>query len=169
MTYPELRAKAKSGDVILLEGNGFVSKIIRAATGQSISHIAVLVWLADGLFIAEMVEGVGFQLSPASQRIPALKGIVYFGAAPKVVQDQHGKVVQCVIGYRADKKKQKYGYASLLKVWWAQLWHKEYKTRQKVCSTFVQEIWECCGFNFAQTADPGDYVGLCQYISKVER
>jgi len=168
MNYDEMRTRALSGDVILLEGTGFVSKAIRVLTGQSISHIALLVWMEGGLFIAEMVEGNGYVITPASQRLKTLKGIVYFGAAPKVVTVEPEKVLAQVLEYRADKKKQQYGYLSLLKVWWAQLVHKSYTPTRKVCSTFVQETWQECGFTFAQTADPGDFMGHCRYVVKME-
>ena len=168
MTYEDVRKRAQSGDLVLLEGNGFVSKAIRVLTGQSISHVAMLVWLHDGLFIAEMTEGNGYQLTPASQRVGSMAGIIYYGEAPKVVQAKPGCIVEQVSLYRADKKRQRYGYLSLVKIWWAQLWHKSYTPARKVCSTFVQETWEKCGYHFAQTADPGDFVGICQYVARIE-
>jgi len=168
MTYAEVRERAKNGDVLLLEGSGFVSKFIRVFTGQSISHVAALVWLEDGLFIAEMIEGTGYQLKPASERIKGYKGIVYFGEAPKVIHDNPDCVKSKILAYRADKSKQEYGYFSLLSVWWAQIRHEQMKVKKKVCSTFIQEIWEGCGYKFKQLADPGDYVNLCQSIAKID-
>ncbi|HMM59450.1 MAG TPA: hypothetical protein PKC25_04875, partial [Candidatus Rifleibacterium sp.] len=102
MIYSDLREIAKTGDIILLGGTGVVSRIIRVLTGQSISHVAALFWLDGGLFIAEMVEGVGYQIVPASQRLSAMKGIVYFGQAPKVVQDDPDSIMRVISLYRAD-------------------------------------------------------------------
>lgn len=169
MTYPELREQAQNGDVILLEGSGFVSKFIRVFTGQSISHVALLVWLDSGLFIAEMIEGVGYQIKPASERIPAYKGIVYYGKAPKVVNDSPGCILKSVLEYRADKSKQRYGYFTLFSVWWSQIRHKNIEVKKKVCSTFIADVWNWCRFKFSETPDPGNYVNLCQFISKVDR
>lgn len=168
MIYSDLREIAKTGDIILLEGTGIVSRIIRVLTGQSISHVAALFWLDGGLFIAEMVEGVGYQIVPASQRLSAMKGIVYFGSAPKVVQDATDSIMGVICSYRTDKTKQGYGYLSLIKVWWAQIRRKPYRTRGKVCSTFVQELWESAGYHFDQLADPGDYVRRCRYVARLE-
>lgn len=167
MTYGDVRSIAKNGDVLLVEGSGFISKFIRVFTGQSISHVGMFVWLKNGLFIAEFVEGTGYQIKPASEQILTYEGILYFGKAPEPISINQDCVKSEVLAFRSDKSKQKYGYLSLLKVWWAQLWHAQYEVREKVCSTFVQHVWNKCGYNFKQLADPGDFIGLCQYTSRI--
>ena len=167
MNYSEMRLAAKTGDILLVEGKGFFSRLVRVVTGESISHVALLFWLDGGLFVAEMIEGKGYQILPASQWFPAA-GPVLFGCAPQVVQDLPKTILRTIAKYRDNKKQQRYGYCSLLKVWWAQVTGKQIKVHQRVCSTFVQDVWEQCGFHFKQTADPGDYLGLCRFISAME-
>jgi hypothetical protein len=168
MTYSEMRQLAQTGDVLLVEGKGFFSKMVRVVTGESISHVALLFWLDGGLFVAEMIEGKGYQIMPASQWFPRAAGPVLFGAAPVSVQSRGDTILAIIASYRDTKKKQRYGYLSLLKVWWAQITGQQIKVHQRVCSTFVQDVWEQCGFHFAQLADPGDYLALCRYVCAVE-
>lgn len=168
MIYSEMRLSAKTGDLLLVKGKGFFSQMVRVVTGESISHVALLFWLDGGLFVAEMIEDNGYQILPASQWFPGAAGPVLFGCAPKVVQDCPKTILGTIARYRDDKKRQRYGYLSLLKVWWAQITGKQIKVHQRVCSTFVQDVWEQCGFHFQQTADPGDYLGLCRFISAME-
>lgn len=167
MTYNELRDSIKTGDVLLLEGRHFFSRIVRVFTGQQASHVALFVWLDDGLWIAEMLTSSGYTLTPASDRIPQISDQMYLGVAPAVVRDGASAAKSVVMKYRERGKR--YGFYSLLKVWWAQLWQSRPDTEQRVCSTFVQEVWEACGFKFNQLADPGDFFRLCEYTIPVKR
>ena len=70
MNYQQLRQKAKTGDVILHEGDSIGSRILRIGTASNYSHVALLywkgnsLWLVDGkqnsLWIAEMKPGSGY-------------------------------------------------------------------------------------------------------------
>lgn len=168
MTYQDARPNIKTGDILLVQGSAFFSKIIRTLTGESFSHVALLHWRDDGLWVAEFVEGTGYQLMPASQWMAGrVKDTVFWGVAPKVVQADPADILKLIDSYRADKSKQGYGYLSLFTVLWAQITGKDYKPAQKVCSTFVQAAWESTGYHFNQTADPGDYLDLCQAIQPI--
>lgn len=164
MTYEEIRKIAKTGDVLLLQGTSFISKIIRVFTAQQFSHAALLWWWNDGLYIAEMYEGIGFQIMPASQKIAEMQGQVYFGRAPKQVEDKADTVEAFINAYRDDKSRQGYGYFSLLKVWWSQVTGKDLQSREKVCSTFVEAAWASAGFRCDDLESPG---GLVPYLQSL--
>lgn len=161
LAYQELRAIAGDGDVLLVEGRGWVSAFIRALTGQSISHVAILLWFGQHLFVAEMKEFHGYRLRPASLWIAdALSaGTVYYGAAPRPVSVAVGAVPRVALSYRNNR----YSYASLFSVWLAQILRRKVPGGL-VCSTFVQRVWETCGYHFDQTADPGDYLRMCEFV-----
>jgi hypothetical protein len=155
-----MRDKALSGDVLLVEGRGLVSRLIRALTGQNISHVAMLLWIGETLWVAEMKEFTGYRLRPASLWVADAmqSSVIYYGFAPAEVKAE--QVKDSAFKFRNEK----YSYLSLLKVWLAQLLRKK-TNAGLVCSTFVQRCWEACGVEFKQTADPGDYMRLCTYTT----
>ncbi len=164
--YAALRDEMRSGDLFLVEGRGVISTLIRVLTGQQLSHVALLVWIDGGLWVAEMREFVGFQLRPASLWLEDISGAghtVYYGRAPRRVRESP-LVKETALGFRS----QGYGYLSLLQVWWAQLRRTRLRPRGVVCSTFVQRCWEAAGIAFSQTADPGDFLRLCDGIEAIE-
>lgn len=164
--YLDVRAKAKTGDVLMVEGRGLISILIRMFTGEKISHIGLLVWIGEALFVAEFREFKGFQLLPASLWVDDCfedGSNVYYGRAPSEVRDNSETISKSVFNYRA----QPYGYASLFKILAAQIFRINIGLRRLVCSTFVQKMWMSEGYVFERNSDPGDYVELCDYVSKV--
>ena len=166
MHYQTMRNQAKSGDVLLVEGQGIVSRLIRALTGQNISHVAMLLWFGNNLFVCEMKEFTGYRLRPASLWVDDVLGSgdrLYYGLMPKRWQgNPHDeligkKIANAALAYR----NRSYSYSTLMSVWWAQITRKK-TSAGLVCSTFVQRCWEACGLEFKQTADPGDYMHLCE-------
>lgn len=61
-----IQAKIQSCDILLASGNYFVSKIIKAATRSTWSHVGVIYRIDDlgGYFVAEAVESTGIRLVP---------------------------------------------------------------------------------------------------------
>ena len=157
MKYSEVREHAANGDLLLLEGKGPVGRFIRVVTGQQISHVAMLLWLDEGLWVAEM-RNAGYSFAPASQRIPEMQeqGIVYWGKAPRQVRNRPIHIHEKALSFRGSR----YSWWSLVTVWCAQVLKRQ-MPRNLVCSTFVEKVWEAAGWNFHQTPDPGDFVPLC--------
>lgn len=164
MHYREMRDKACNGDVLLLEGHGWVGTLIRVLTGQSFSHVALLLWIDNGLWVAEMKELHGYRLMPASHWLEnTMHGAhVYWGAAPDMVRTRHIVVKEEAFKYR----NQRYSYISLFTVWLSQILRRKVASKL-VCSTFVQRVWSACGFQFEQTPDPGDYLHLCSSVTRL--
>ena len=162
MNYADIRHLVRDGDVLLVKRRGFVSGAIRALTGESYNHVAMLVWL-DGLWVAEYREFVGFQLLPASQWLEQADGTVWWGTAPV---RGHKRLKGTVLAYRDDSPP--YGYWTLAKVWWSQIRNKPGEGGD-VCSTWIQRMWEAVGFEgFRRLADPGDVAEVCHSLTPVQ-
>jgi hypothetical protein len=168
MKYEDLRPQIQTGDVLLCRGNSFVSKAIEGFTGPD-SHIAVFVWIGDGLFIAQEYEGVGFQVLPASQEI-ACYDKCFLGIAPSPIRGNNKPMLDCISKYRVTPSLQPYGYATLAKVLLAHQTGIEISpdSVQGVCSTFAQQVWMSAGYQFETLADPSDFEIFCAGIVAIE-
>lgn len=160
MDYDALRRQAKTGDLLLLEGRDLVGTLVRVLTGQQISHVAMLIWLRDGLWVAEM-RNAGYALTPASQRVPELAadGQVYWGMAPGAIRALEAVVARKILSFRGAR----YSWWSLITVWAAQLIRRRMPGRL-VCSTLVERAWASAGMAFLQTPDPGDFMRYCASV-----
>ena len=165
MTYEEIRARAVNGDVVGVKGTGVFSKVIQVMTKEEYSHVAMFVWHGTGLWLYEFVEGRGYQCTPASQWFEIRsKQKIFFGKAPVTVRGKPDEVLRASSSFRyGGNLIKRYGVLSLVKVWFAQIIKKDIPTHQKVCSTFIQFVWEACGFDLKQTADPGDIMRISTY------
>ncbi|MGE4544216.1 MAG: hypothetical protein AB7D06_08905 [Pedobacter sp.] len=168
MTQADLTKRAKTGDVLLVKSDGTIGKLIRCLTGESYSHVAVLVWVPGQygfeLLVYEFVEGVGHQtMSLADWMDRRQDQTLFYGVAPDPVHQYPTKARAAAEYYRtAPLLKRSYGYLSLAKVWLSQLFECRIPVRQKVCSTFAQEVWRLAGYDaIGRTADPGDIAQHC--------
>jgi len=165
VNYAELREQARTGGVILIEGRSFVSRVIRAATGQNISHVALLYWEDEALMLAEMREFKGYVMSPASQRLQNdMKNChVYYGSPPDIVVDSP-KLREAIFSARTKN----YGYMSLFKVLWSQFRATKTPPKDLVCSTYIAMVWTSAGYKFIGSPDPGDYMRLCTSVTALD-
>ncbi|MEZ5571192.1 MAG: hypothetical protein R3E64_04135 [Halioglobus sp.] len=161
MNYADFRHLAETGDLLLLEGRGLFSTPIRMITGQQASHVAILLWIADGLWVAEM-RGQGYTLMRASQRVSEMgeHGQVYWGKAPYRLRWQVNEVRDAALSYRGYR----YSWWTLITVWLSQVTRRRMPSNL-VCSTLVQRVWSAAGFQFTQTPDPGDFFKLCAAVT----
>jgi len=157
--YEELRDQIKTGDLLLVDGNGFVSDVIEKVTGGRFSHVAVIFRLGDGLFIAEEWEGIGFQIMPLSQKLAQVDGRPFLGIAPEVVRANPGAVMAEIGEYRATPSLQPYGYGTLVKVAAADdLGAKiDPEKVQAVCSVFAERCYIRAGLKFPSLLSPSDF------------
>jgi hypothetical protein len=176
MNLSELKKRASNGDVLLVKSDSAIGKLIRVFTGESYSHVAVLIWVpgarGNDLMIYEFVEGVGHQTLSLDAWLKDRDGqILSFGVAPDPVPASPVKVRAAAEYYKtASLLQRSYGYLSLVKVWLSQLIQCRIPVRQKVCSTFTQEVWRCSGYDgITRTADPGDIAEHCQTLYPIWR
>ena len=154
MEYSKARRHMMSGDVLMVKGRGVISSLIRALTGESISHVAMILRMPKGVFVVEMKEFIGWRMMPASQWMEKnKKKIVLWGKTPS-----HQRGAYCFESFAMLQRARKYSYWTLLTIWFSQI------TRLKapnnlVCSTFVQKAWKNCGYDMGkQVADPGNFL-----------
>jgi len=159
-TYETIRHLIQDGDAFLVKRRGFVSGAIRALTGESYNHVALVVWLDEAAMVAEMREFRGFQITPASQWIKQQDGLVWWGQSPVRGSECIRRDVLLTRDLKPD-----YSYLTLIRVWWSQLRNLPGKGGP-VCSTWVQRIWEGNGYDgFTRLADPGDIAEHCRYLT----
>ena len=175
MNYSDARKRIKTGDVILVAGKSWISKIIKFLTGESYSHIAMFVWMGDNLWISEMREFRGYQWLPASQwiAINSAGADLVWGHAPQAVLNNSDKVRDYALDERMPLAR--YGYSQLIKVFLSRFfacWDNDPETRgmPAVCSTYIQSQWSACGVKFKyRYADPGDFEKLATGSIKLEK
>ncbi|ACL71527.1 hypothetical protein Tgr7_0429 [Thioalkalivibrio sulfidiphilus HL-EbGr7] len=163
--YPFLREHARSGDVLLVRGRGLGSLLIRVLTGESVSHVAALIWLDGALWVAEIRESRGYVLTPASLWIPdRLEGgaNLWWGQMPWCIGDETA-IEHAALHYRH----RRYGYLSLLRVWLHQFLRIRRRTIGLVCSTFVARLWEEAGYEWRTTPTPGAFMAACRSLRRV--
>lgn len=163
-------AGIKTGDLLLVDGEGLVSEIIEVVTGGHLSHVGVFFWEYGRLKIAEFWEPNGYQDNLASVRLPQIAGKMYLGTAPDVVHDTPEDVLEEVMVYRDNKNLDAYGFETLAKVAACDdLGVKILPTSvQPVCSVFAQRCWVKCGIKFDTLLSPSDMGCYCKTVIALE-
>jgi hypothetical protein len=69
LTYAELRAQVRTGDIAICSGTQLFSRAIRWATGSPWSHVALILRIEefDRVFVLEAVERIGVRTLPLSR------------------------------------------------------------------------------------------------------
>jgi hypothetical protein len=171
MAYGAARLIFHDGDVLLVSGMGPVSVFLRVATGSDFSHVGMLIQFEGGWWVAEMKEGEGFQMVPASQWVHGyLKGkaMVWHGEAPAAIRGAI-QIHEAALRMRAkdEKKPVRYGWTSLPLVWISHLLGRRIPTATKVCSTFVGACWAAAGFRWSKTPTPGVVARECSRMTRL--
>lgn len=173
MKYEDLRSRIRTGDILGFHGTTLLSRTIELLTGKkdldSWSHVGVFYWDGPGLWVAQEYEGTGFGCYPASQligRFMAERGVCFWGAAPRSVEENTVGVAELIATYRVTPSLRPYGYGSLLKVLFDE--HVDPNSVQAVCSIFAQQTWERCGYTFSKLMSPEDFKPLLTDITVIQ-
>lgn len=163
-SYSYIRQRIDTGDVLLVKSRKIVSVLIRMFTAESFNHVAMLITNQSGVWVVEMREGKGFQLMPASQWFEInKKSVIHWGKCPlkSTAVNSHVSLRgnhRCLESRAMQARGEKYSYWTLFAVWWSQLTGRKVKNGL-VCSTFIQKVWEQCGYRMGEkAADPADFV-----------
>lgn len=159
MNYLEMKQVARTGDLVLCKDRTLIGILIRIFTAESFNHVAVLVWLDKGLWIAEMTSHAGFNLVPASEWFEARRNSeLLYCQAPGSVHKEEEIILKKI--FMARSRKYRYSFLTLVRVWFSQIFNRHINGLL-VCSTFAQDLWESTGFSrFKRLADPGDLLLL---------
>lgn len=156
--YPELRRNVRTGDILAVKG----SLLVRVFTGETYSHVALILRLRGGVWVAEYRERKGYQLLRLSEWVRQNRKAQYWwGSAPVEVFKNPDKVVDAAIQFRGHS----YSYWTLIMVWLSQLFRRKMPGKF-VCSTFVQRVWETTDWKLKppKLADPGDIAAACRSL-----
>lgn len=151
MTYKDFLLNAQTGDILATCTNIFV----RVTTGESYSHVAMLVWIKGELFVAEQHELHGFRVIPITEWVEGKEQFT-FGQAPEGIRGNI-KLVLEVKNY-PKKRPTRYGWFVLLLVWLSQVTGIKFPRIHDVCSTFLAIMWDSLQPTFSGNPDPGTVV-----------
>ena len=149
--YGALRGQLRTGDLLFASGDAWVSKIIRAATHSTWSHVGLVVVLDEWqrVLLLESVENAGVRLAPLSNylreyrrgRRPypgrAVLARVTGGEALGTAIAQHG----CTLLTRP------YDRIEIARVVWRLLAGRSRRVRDRafVCSELVEDCYRAAG------------------------
>lgn len=155
MTYEEFLLTAQTGDVLATCSNTFV----RVLTGESFSHVAMVLKNKDNLFVAEQVETHGYRIVTLEEWIKG-KAQFTFAQAPKDIRGSL-EVFRAAYTY-PEKISSHYGWLTLFVVWLSQLTGIKFPKYHDVCSTFIARMWAAERVIFMGNPDPGSIVRACE-------
>lgn len=166
MLYSTIRQEhAETGDLFVIQGKGIVSRMIRAFTGQSFSHVGVLAFLDENktcLMVVEMREFRGWQTMRASDWYEDATedgALVFYVKRPPEATDSIE-----MFDYLFARRKFKYDYLGLIKIWWSAFRLRSFrkhidKRTSEVCSTFAAGCWAKGGWQKPdQDFNPGTFL-----------
>lgn len=115
MKYAQIRSRIKSGDLLAWQGKGFESRLVRALTGSSYSHVGVAWKIAGRLFVLEAALS-GVRIFPLSSKGSfywiSLEGLDWSDSAEAAAMSPMGEQysrLEAVAGY--------FGQTFLAKSW----------------------------------------------------
>lgn len=163
MTYNDLRPLLHTGDLLLVQGAWW----IRVATGESVSHVGLVLRRGSGVWVADYTWRSGYRVVPASQWLAErAHRRLWWGRAPLPVRAAPQQVLWQADRWRADPPP--YAWWELPAIWWHQLLGRPYRARGPQCHSYVYTIWRAAGYAEPPPRDPGDYLSRCDEIRPVE-
>jgi hypothetical protein len=167
MKRDALHSYARTGDVLLVHGSDAEQKTIQAVTNAPFCHAALLVEEIDGLYVSEMVEGIGYQKLKLDDWFAGRPSdVIFVGTAPAPVEKLSDKIKERLQIY-SDPKNRSYDYSQLAVVWLSDVTGIKFDTDGEVCSLLVQNAWAATGYETPGNASPGDFLFLCESVSRL--
>jgi hypothetical protein len=168
MNYNELIDEASTGDIFLVKDDNFLARLVRFFTGESISHVAIILKSSEALLVCEYLASGGYKISPIltwiNYNYPLCESI-FFGKFPQSNYNPESALKMKNLAYTFSGEK--YSFLTFIKIWVAQVFRLKVDT-EFVCSSFIQKIWEeGGGVKFDITPDPGDFFSKCEYVKKI--
>lgn len=155
LSYSDLRAKLKSGDLLFASGDYLVSKAIQAVTDSPWSHVGIVFRLdsIDRILLLESVEDMGVRFAPLSKYLSDYEnGKSYKGRVVLArCKDVDSNTVAGISTFGIDELTQPYDKDEIAKIL-ARVTlgiGKKEKDREYICSELVYECFSHAGKEFA--------------------
>ena len=155
LSYSDLRAKLKSGDLLFASGDYLVSKAIQMVTDSPWSHVGIVFRLdsIDRVLLLESVEDMGVRFAPLSKYLNAYdNGRPYKGRVVLArCKDVDSSTVAGLSTFGIDELTQPYDKDEIAKIL-ARVTlgiGKKEKDREYICSELVYECFSHAGKEFA--------------------
>lgn len=155
LTYSDIRAELKSGDILFTSGDYLISKAIQKMTGSPWSHVGIVFRLdsIDRVLLLESVEDMGVRFAPLSKYLNDYEdGKPYKGRAVLArCKDVTSKTVASLSTFGIDELTQPYDKDEIAKIM-ARITlgiGKKERDREYICSELVYECFARAGKEFA--------------------
>lgn len=155
LTYSDIRAKLKSGDIFFTSGDYLISKAIQKMTGSPWSHVGIVFRLdsIDRVLLLESVEDMGVRFAPLSKYLKDYEnGKPYKGRA--VLARCNNVTPETIVKlstFGIDELTQPYDKDEIAKIM-ARITlgiGKKERDREYICSELVYECFARAGKEFA--------------------
>ena len=178
LSYNEIRANLKSGDILFTSGDYLISRAIQKMTGSPWSHVGIVFRLDSigRVLLLESVEDMGVRFAPLSKYLNDYEdGKPYKGRAVIArCKDVKSETVKGLSTFGIDELTQPYDKDEIAKIM-ARITlgiGKKERDREYICSELVYECFAHSGKEFAYNANgfisPED-IWLDQKLSLVGR
>jgi len=155
LTYSDIRAKLKSGDILFTSGDYLISKAIQKMTGSPWSHVGIVFRLdsIDRVLLLESVEDMGVRFAPLSKYLNDYEdGKPYKGRAVLArCKDVTSETISGLSTFGIDELTQPYDKDEIAKIM-ARITlgiGKKERDREYICSELVYECFARAGKEFA--------------------
>jgi len=147
MKYSDIRKDLKTGDILLFNGRGFVSWLIKLATASDVSHVGMVYVIGGDVYCWEstsMRKGAdGVQISLLSNRINNYNGTV---KVRHLVTERDSAFYEALKIFRDEVKGRKYEQNIWELMGAAMPWRNKSNLKTIFCSELIAEMFKRWGF-----------------------
>ena len=155
LIYSKNRNKIKDGDVLLYEGKGFLSWVIKKLSHSKYSHAGMVAWWNDRLMVIEAIRK-GVVVTTLSRNVTRYHGNVELYTSRKNIPE---KSRLKMIKFAQKELGKEYNFLELavigIKIFFNKLVRlNKLKDERLICSQFVAEVYESIGIEIKENVVP---------------
>ena len=155
LVYEKYRATIKDGDVLLYEGKGMLSWIIKKFSRSKYSHSGIAAWWNDRLMVMEAIRK-GVVVTTLSRNVSRYHGNVDWYTSKINISE---KVRNKMIKFAQKELGKEYNFLELLIIGIKIIFHKviklkNFKDERLICSQFVSDVYHSIGIEIKETVAP---------------
>jgi hypothetical protein len=162
--YKDIRYKINTGDLILFQGSGLISGLIRLLTWSKISHVGIAYQWCDDMFIWESIVGLngdGVQISLLSQKIKKYRGKIWIR---RLACNRNSRFYRIISDFREYTKHKKYERSILELLGSIMPWRNKPNSMYYFCSELIADLYQKWGL--MNEKPPNEYTPSDFFILK---